>query len=325
MAFIDELQLYIRSGKGGDGVVRFRHEKSREFMGPAGGDGGRGGDVYVKAVKNAAILEKYRHTKSFEAQNGEAGSNNSCHGRDGEDLYIDFPIGSLITNTDTGETWELLEEGTTYRILRGGDGGFGNEHFKSSVNQAPKRATLGKEGQDGNFHIELQLFADAGLIGFPNVGKSTILNTITNAQSKIGNFHFTTLEPHLGALYEFVLADIPGLIEGASEGKGLGHKFLRHIKRTSLLIHCIAASTEDVVVDYETVRKELENFDEELALKKEIIVITKCDEVDEGTLETIKNKLSTYNKDILTLTVLDDASVKTFSDSLVELLREEAK
>lgn len=321
MAFIDELDLYIKSGKGGDGVVRFRHEKGREFMGPAGGDGGRGGDVFVRAVKNAAILEKYRHTKSFEAQNGEAGGNSSCHGKDGEDLYIDFPVGSLIVNTDSGEGWELTEEGQEYRILRGGDGGFGNEHFKSSVNQAPKRCTKGKEGQDGMFHIELQLFADVGLIGFPNVGKSTILNTLTNAQSKVGNFHFTTLDPHLGALYEFVLADIPGIIEGASEGKGLGHKFLRHIKRTSLLLHCIDSTSEDIVADYKAIRKELESFDRNLSEKEEIVVLTKCDEADEDKINTAKNKLAKFNKDIFTLTVLDEESIKNFSDSLVSILR----
>jgi len=322
MAFVDELEFHIQSGKGGDGVVRFRHEKGREFMGPSGGDGGRGGDVYIRAVKNAAILEKYRHTKSFDAQDGEPGKGNSCAGKDGEDLYIDFPVGSFVTNTDSGETWELLEDGETQRILRGGDGGFGNEHFKSSVNQAPKRFIPGKGGQDGQFHVELRLFADAGLIGYPNVGKSTILNTVTNAQSKIGNFHFTTLEPHLGALYEFVLADIPGIIEGASEGKGLGHKFLRHTQRTKLLLHCIASTTEDPIDDYTKIRKELEDFDAELAAKKEIIVLTKTDEVDEKTVQNMVKKLKKCNPDVLTLSVLDDESIKNFSDTLVALLRE---
>ena len=321
MAFVDELEFYIKSGKGGDGVVRFRHEKGREFMGPAGGDGGRGGDVYIRAVKDAAILEKYRHTKSFEADSGITGGNNSRAGADGDDLFIDFPVGSLVTNMDSGETWELTRADETHRILRGGDGGFGNEHFKSSVNQAPKRAIPGKEGQDGNFHVELRLFADAGLIGYPNVGKSTILNTVTNAQSKIGNFHFTTLEPHLGALYEFVLADIPGIIEGASQGKGLGHKFLRHTQRTKLLLHCISATTEDPVEDYNKIRKELENFDAELAAKKEIIILTKVDEVDEKRAQDMVKKLKKCNSEMVTLSVLDDESIKNFSDTLVAILR----
>lgn len=322
MAFVDELLLNIKSGNGGDGVVRFRREKHRPNMGPSGGDGGKGGDVYIKGVKNLSLLEKYRFTKEFEAEDGSAGSRNSLKGKDGEDLIIDLPVGTVVTNDDTGERFEILDEGQKFMILRGGDGGFGNEHFKSSTNQAPERALPGRPGEQGVFEVELQLIADAGFIGFPSVGKSTLLNTLTNASAKTAEYHFTTLEPNLGAYFEFILADVPGLIEGASDGKGLGHKFLRHIRRTKMLIHCISSADEDVVESYITIRKELGDFDKNLLEKEELIVLTKTDEIGEGEL---KEKVDLLNKEtgkeIMTVTILDDNNIKEFSDGLVERLR----
>lgn len=323
MAFVDELLLNIRSGKGGDGVVRFRHEKNREYMGPSGGDGGKGGNVYIRGVKNLSLLEKYRFIKNFEAEDGKPGDKKSLHGRGGEDLVIDMPVGCIITNEDTGERFELLNEGDKHMILRGGDGGFGNEHFKSSTNQAPDRALPGRPGETGVFEVELQLIADAGFIGFPSVGKSTLLNTLTNASAKTAEYHFTTLEPNLGAYFEFILADVPGLIAGAADGKGLGHKFLRHIRRTKTLVHCIAASDEDVVESYNTIRKELGDFDTKLLDKEEIIVLTKIDEVvDKEVEEKVKLLEKETSKKVVTVTILDDDEIKKFSDMLVEKLRE---
>jgi len=324
MAFVDELLLNIRSGKGGDGVVRFRHEKNREYMGPSGGDGGKGGNVYIRGVKNLSLLEKYRFIKDFEAEDGKPGDKKSLHGRGGEDLIIDLPVGCIITNEDTGERFELINEGDKFMILRGGDGGFGNEHFKSSTNQAPDRALPGRPGESGVFEIELQLIADAGFIGFPSVGKSTLLNTLTNASAKTAEYHFTTLEPNLGAYFEFILADVPGLISGAAKGKGLGHKFLRHIRRTKTLVHCIASTDEDVVDSYNIIRKELGDFDAKLLDKEEILVISKIDEVEEKELKSkIKQLEKETGKKVVTITILDDESIKNFSDMLVEKLREE--
>lgn len=322
MAFVDELLLNIKSGRGGDGVVRFRHEKNREYMGPSGGDGGKGGNVYIRGVKNLSLLEKYRFIKDFEAEDGKPGDKKSLHGRGGVDLIIDMPVGCIITNDDTGEKFELLKEGDKHMILKGGDGGFGNEHFKSSTNQAPERSLPGRPGESGVFEVELQLIADAGFIGFPSVGKSTLLNTLTNASAKTAEYHFTTLEPNLGAYFEFILADVPGLISGAASGKGLGHKFLRHIRRTKMLIHCIASNDEDVVESYNTIRKELGDFDSKLLEKEEMVVLTKTDEVEEGELKDKINLLEKeMGKKVVTVTILDDEEIKKFSDMLVERLR----
>jgi GTP-binding protein len=322
MAFVDELLLNIRSGKGGDGVVRFRHEKNREYMGPSGGDGGKGGSVYIRGVKNLSLLEKYRFTKDFEAEDGKPGDKKSLHGRRGEDLTIDLPVGSIVKNDDTGERFEILNEGDKFMILKGGDGGFGNEHFKSSTNQAPERSLPGRPGETGVFEIELQLIADAGFIGFPSVGKSTLLNTLTNASAKTAEYHFTTLEPNLGAFFEFILADVPGLISGAATGKGLGHKFLRHIRRTKTLVHCIAAADEDVVSSYNVIRKELGDFDIKLLDKEELIVLSKIDEVEEKEVkEKVKLLEKETGKKVVTMTILDDDNIKEFSDYLVSKLR----
>lgn len=325
MAFVDELKLKISAGHGGDGVVRFRHEKGREFMGPSGGDGGRGADVYIRGVKNLNLLEQYRYLKEIKAENGAPGGSNSMHGKAGDPHYLDLPVGSVITNTDTGEEFELIEAGQEALILRGGDGGFGNEHFKSSTNQAPERALPGRVGEEAVFDIELKLIADVGFVGFPNAGKSTLLNALTNASAKTANYAFTTLIPNLGAYYEFVLADIPGLIEGAGEGKGLGHKFLRHISRTKMILHCIDSTTADVVEAYNTIRKELENFDSKMKDKDEIILLTKTDEVDdEEIIEDQKRLLEeATGKTVWLMSVLDEVQMKEFTNNLVAYLRGE--
>jgi GTP-binding protein len=321
MAFVDELNIFIKAGDGGDGVVRWRHEKGREFGGPSGGNGGSGGDVYIVGVRDINILSKYKHKKEFIAGNGEEGRKDSEHGADGESLYISLPVGSIVTNHETGERFSLEQEGEKLLILKGGNGGRGNETFKSSTNQNPQQWTPGQKGQQAQFTIELELIVDVGLIGLPNAGKSSLLNTITGAKAKTADYPFTTLEPNLGVLYGYILADIPGLIEGASAGKGLGHKFLRHVKRTKKLLHLISLENEDVLGTYETVRKELEDYDKALAEKQEIIVLTKTDLVDKDTLQKTAKQMSKYGE-VYTISIYDDESLKILTDGLIKTLRE---
>ncbi len=321
MAFIDELKIHISAGRGGDGVVRWRHEKGIDRAGPAGGNGGKGGDVYLRAIRDISILARYKNTKEFVAEKGEAGMKKSMHGKNGADMIIDLPIGSVVTNTETREVFNLITDGETIKILNGGKGGLGNEYFKTAVHRTPEEQTDGKNPEQADFYIELELVADAGLIGLPNAGKSSLINVLTNSKSKIGAYQFTTLEPSLGDMHGYILADIPGLIEGASEGKGLGHKFLRHIKRTKTLLHCLSLENEDLVKAYKVIRNELKEYSEELTDKKEIVILTKTDLVDEKTLEKAIKKVSKLNSNVLSVTVLDDKSIKSLRDSLIKIFR----
>ncbi len=321
MAFIDELKIHISAGLGGDGVVRWLHEKGIDRAGPAGGNGGKGGDVYLHAIRDIAVLARYQNKKDFTAEKGEAGMKKSMHGRNGADLVIDVPIGSVVTNLETREKFNLVIDDEKVKILNGGKGGLGNEYFKNAVNRSPENQTDGKAPEEADFIIEVELVADAGLIGLPNAGKSSLINVLTNSKSKIGSYQFTTLEPSLGDMHGYILADIPGLIEGASEGRGLGHKFLRHIKRTKTLLHCLSLENEDLVKAYKVIRNELKVYSEELANKKEVLILTKTDLVDEKTLEKAIKKVSKLNPNILTVTVLDDKSTKKLKDSLIKILR----
>lgn len=321
MAFIDELKIHIKAGDGGDGVVRWRHEKSREFAGASGGNGGKGGDVYIQATRDLGILSRYKNIKEFFAGKGVSGMRDSMHGKDGNDLVLDLPIGSIITNLETREKFNLEEDGLKIKILNGGKGGLGNEYFKGATNQSPEQQTNGKRGEGADFFIEVELVADAGLIGLPNAGKSSLLNELTNAHSKVGSYQFTTLEPSLGAMHGYILADIPGLIEGASEGKGLGHKFLRHIKRTKILLHCLSLENEAVVKAYKVIRKELEDYSKELSEKKEVVILTKTDMVSKEEVVSAKKKIEKLNKNIIAVTILDNDSVKELKDKLIKILR----
>lgn len=323
MAFVDELNIHIKAGRGGDGVVRWLHFKGKEFSGPAGGNGGRGGNVYVKGVRDIGRLAKYRHETEFAAEDGAPGEGFSKYGKGGEDLVLEVPIGSVVTNTDTGKEYQVLNDTEPIEILLGGGGGYGNEHFKGSRNVTPKQSTKGKPGEEADFYIELKLIVDAGFIGFPNAGKSSLLNELTNAKAEVGHYQFTTLEPNLGALYGFILADIPGLIEGAAEGKGLGHKFLRHITRTRYLVHCISLENEDVLKAYETIRNELTSFDATLSDKPEVIVLTKTDTTDEETISKAKEALKEKSEHIFVTSIVDDTSIKQLSEELVKILGEE--
>lgn len=323
MAFIDELTIRARSGSGGNGVVRWLHLKGVEFAGPSGGNGGSGGNVYFRPVRDIGILARYTGRKEFAAGRGGDGEKNSRHGKDGEDITIDVPVGSVVTNTATGETWDLTEEGKPVLALRGGRGGLGNEYFKSSTNKSPRESTSGKRGEEAVFYIELKLIVDAGFVGLPNAGKSSLMNALTGARAKVGEYPFTTLDPNLGVLYGYVLADIPGLIEGAAAGKGLGHKFLRHIARTRVLLHCISLEHEDPALPYETIRAELAEFDRSLLKKQEVVIFTKTDLVSDEVMSAREHLMRARGLDALSVTVLDDSSVKRVRDELVSRFRKQ--
>ncbi len=325
MALVDELKILARAGSGGDGVVRWLHLKGKEYSGPAGGNGGNGGDVYIHAVRDISLLGRYRGEKKFEAEDGGIGESYNRDGKGGKDLVIDLPIGSVVSNLATGEVHELMEEGQQQLVLKGGRGGAGNAVFKSSVNTSPTECTPGAPGEEAELAIELRLIADAGLIGLPNAGKTSLLNALTGASAKVGSYAFTTLDPNLGALYGFILADIPGLIEGASAGKGLGSKFLRHVARTKMLIHCVSLESENPLQDYETVRAEISAFGHGLADKPELIVLTKTDTTNKGGVDKATATFKKIGKKVTSVSILEDASVKALSESILTALRESAK
>lgn len=296
MAFVDDITIDICSGNGGDGVVRFASIRGKALAGPSGGNGGKGGDVYVRGVRDIGMLRSYRHTKKKVAEDGGAGMGDSMHGKDGTDLVLEVPIGSIInvsnlsdrntTNaesirsthtTETLHTYEILSEGETIKVLSGGRGGLGNEHFKSSTNRSPRQSTKGASGLCATLHIELRLIANFGFVGTPNSGKTTLLNTLTRADAKVGNYAFTTLTPNLGVIYGKVIADIPGLIEGASQGKGLGFAFLRHIKRVNTLIFCISVERDNMKEEFMMVQNEMKTYDAVLPDKTTLVIFTKMD------------------------------------------------
>ncbi|MCF7843717.1 GTPase ObgE [Candidatus Gracilibacteria bacterium] len=318
---IDNVTLKIEAGKGGDGVVRWRREKGVPFGGPAGGDGGKGGDVYFRVVRDIQALYVYKHKKEWAGDAGQSGQKRSMHGGNAKDLFLQIPLGSVVYNHEYDKKYEFVEEGD-FIILRGGKGGLGNENFKSATNQTPEEFTKGEPGEFATFDIELKLIADVGLIGLPNAGKSSLLNSLTRAGAKIGDYPFTTLEPNLGVYFNYVLADIPGLIEGASDGKGLGHKFLRHITRTRVLVHLVSAENEEVGKVYTTIREELGKYDKELLKREEVIVLSKVDTISKDEIKEKVKELekASKTKNIITLSLYEDDTVKAFGDSLIKTL-----
>ncbi|ACB94068.1 GTPase ObgE [Beijerinckia indica] len=294
MKFLDQARIYIRSGDGGAGCLSFRHEKFIEFGGPDGGDGGRGGDVVALCVEGLNTLIDYRYQQHFKAKTGTHGMGKNRAGARGADCILKVPAGTQIFDED-GETLiaDLTEIGQSVCLARGGNGGFGNAHFKTSTNQAPRRANPGQEGEEMTLWLRLKLIADAGLVGLPNAGKSTFLSTVSAARPKIADYPFTTLHPQLGVVAygdrEFVLADIPGLIEGAHEGVGLGDRFLGHVERCRVLLHLVDAGCEHAGKAYKTIRKELAAYGNGLDEKPEIVALSKIDTVD---AETLKNQMA---------------------------------
>lgn len=282
--FVDTAKVFIQAGKGGDGAVSFRHEIYVDKGGPDGGDGGKGGDVIFTATNNLNTLLDFRYKPELKAENGKNGFKSKQRGRSGDDFVVKVPVGTVVKRDDRILA-DLTEDGQEVVIARGGDGGFGNAHFKSSVRQTPRIAELGEPGDTFEAELELKLLADVGLVGFPNAGKSTFLSVVSNARPEIADYAFTTLTPNLGVADiddgSLLIADIPGLIEGASEGKGLGDAFLRHVERTSVLLHLIDAYSNDIAADYQTIRKELVNYSPELVDRPEVIALTKTEGLDE--------------------------------------------
>jgi len=296
MKFLDEAKVYVRSGDGGAGAVSFRREKFIEFGGPDGGDGGRGGDVIVECVDGLNTLIDYRYQQHFKAKNGGQGMGKNRSGANGKDVVLKVPVGTQVLDEDGEDILaDLTEVGQKVVLLEGGNGGFGNAHFKSSTNRAPRRANPGQPGIERTIRLRLKLIADAGLVGLPNAGKSTFLAAVSAAKPKIADYPFTTLHPQLGVVRidgrEFVLADIPGLIEGAHEGAGLGDRFLGHVERTGALLHLVDATTEDPAEAWRTVRHELEAYGHGLAEKPEIVALSKIDALTPEVIADQKKKL----------------------------------
>ncbi|HEY4487459.1 MAG TPA: GTPase ObgE [Candidatus Paceibacterota bacterium] len=304
---VDDIILRLEAGHGGNGAVAFN--KVRLMQGPTGGDGGRGGNVYFEGVSDINALARYASRKTIRAESGKNGRGQFIDGKNGEDFVIHAPAGTRITNLDTAYTKEIENVGDRILAAGGGVGGRGNFKFRSSINTTPKEAEEGLPGDVANYRLELLLIADVGLIGLPNAGKSSLLNELTAARSRVGSHAFTTLEPHLGSYYGLIIADIPGLIEGASIGKGLGVKFLKHIERTKTLFHLVSAESDDPLRDYKIVRGELEAYNIGLMQKNEQVFLTKCDEISEEDKQT---KLAAFKKagvEATPLSILDQDSV----------------
>ena len=295
--FVDYVKLFLASGAGGNGSTHLRREKYIPKGGPDGGDGGRGGHIILRGNPQFWTLIHLKYRKHIKAKPGESGSGNLCKGANGEDIVLDVPLGTVARNAETGEVlFEITEPGEEKIIVRGGRGGLGNANFKSATNQTPRYAQPGEDGVEGWFILELKMLADVGLVGFPNAGKSTLLSTISAARPKIADYAFTTLEPSVGVVkyYDdksFVVADIPGIIEGAAEGRGLGHRFLRHIERNSVLLFMIPADSPDIKNEYNILLKELQKFNPQLLGKERILAISKSDMLDDELEREIKKHL----------------------------------
>jgi len=328
MKLVDEVEITVTAGNGGNGCIAFRREKFIPLGGPNGGDGGNGGDVWVQADENLNTLVDFRHETRFKAQRGENGMGSQMYGKAGEDKTIVVPVGTVVHNVDTDEIiGDLTEHGQRLLVARGGLGGLGNMHFKSSVNRTPRRATPGTEGETRGLRLELKLLADVGLLGFPNAGKSTFVRAVSAATPKVADYPFTTLYPNLGVVSvepgrSFVIADIPGLIEGAADGAGLGSLFLRHVQRTRLLLHLVTVSSDPgrrPIDDYHALRRELRCFSPELAAHPEVIALTKSDLPDvREAFETARADFAAIGKELR----LVSAATR---DGLADLMQELAE
>ncbi|MFA6365496.1 MAG: GTPase ObgE [Candidatus Paceibacterota bacterium] len=316
---IDDVTISVSAGNGGKGKVAFN--TNLMSLGPCGGSGGNGGSVYFEGISDLGSLNKFRFRKDARAMNGDDGKKQFNDGHVGTDLILQIPVGTVIHNLDTKQDIEIVQIGERILVAKGGKGGKGNFHFRSSTNTTPKQAQGGLPGQQFKVRLELKLIADVGFIGFPNVGKSSLLNELTRASAKVANYPFTTLEPNLGTYYELILADLPGLIEGASKGKGLGIKFLRHIERTKTLFHFVSAESESPVRDYSTIRKELGSYNKELLDKKEYLFLSKSDAVSEEDCMKKFKALKKKNPNVVALSLFDDESVEKVKKILREVIK----
>lgn len=305
---IDDVTITISSGHGGPGKMAFN--KNMMTLGPAGGSGGKGGSVYATGVTDMSALNQFRFKKEHAAEDGQEGRGQLRDGHDGEDLILKMPVGTVIHNLTTGEDFEIEKTGERILLAQGGSGGKGNFLFRSSRDTSPRRTQPGIPGHMFELRLELKLIADVGFVGLPNAGKSSMLNMLTKARAKVANYPFTTLEPNLGVYYEIVLADIPGLIEGSSSGKGLGIKFLRHIERTRILFHFVSSESLDLKGDYETIRAELGAYNKELLKKPEYLFLSKCDLLDKKEIKEKLDILKKLNKTAIAVTIEDPESVK---------------
>ncbi len=333
MQFLDEAKIFIESGKGGNGCVSFRRERFVPRGGPNGGDGGQGGDVIFKCCNHLNTLIDFRYTQHFRAAAGISGQGSNRHGANGKNLIINVPIGTQIFDENSDELLaDLTIKDQEITLAKGGHGGLGNTNFKSSINQAPRKATSGGENEKLYIWLKLKLISDSGLVGLPNAGKSTFLSITTRAKPKIADYPFTTIKPQLGVVYidesEFVLADIPGLIKNASLGKGLGDKFLKHIERCGVILHLIDINGDDISKDYQTIRTELEGYHGDLSSKKEIIALTKTDTLDE---DEVKEKLASFkkslgkNKKVFTVSAVTGKGKKPLLRELFNIIKEYKK
>jgi len=333
MKFVDEVEIEIKAGKGGNGIASFRREKYIEFGGPDGGDGGAGGDIYLKGTKSLNTLADFRTKKKFDAQNGENGMSKNKTGKKGDDLDILVPLGTIVCNADNGVfVSELVKDGQRLLVAKGGKHGFGNLRFKSSTNRAPRKYTKGAAGEELNLKLELRLLADAGFLGKPNAGKSSLLRAMTKAKPKVANYPFTTINPSLGVVdigygESYVIADIPGLIEGAAEGVGLGTHFLKHLSRTNILLHVVDIQNiqkNEVNKELQEINKELESFDNDLSKKKQYIILNKIDLISKENVNLIKKEIyKTHNKeDIFFTSTVNNEGVKELMNYISKKLNE---
>jgi len=320
---IDDVKIKLSAGHGGRGAVAFN--KVMMSLGPTGGNGGKGGSIYLEGVSDISTLSQFRGKKEMLAENGQDGRPQFHDGEDGKDIILKVPIGTLVHNLSTGEDLEIINIGQRLLVVKGGRGGKGNFKFRSSTNTSPTEFQEGLSGEEYELRLELKLIADVGFVGLPNVGKSSLLNELTNAKSKVANYPFTTLDPNLGVYYELVLADVPGLIEGASDNKGLGIKFLRHIDRTKTLFHFISSESFDPVKDYEVIRNELGAYNKKLLDKTEYVFLSKSDLLDKKKIKEKLDELKKIGKEVIPISVIDDKSIKHVEKILRDIIKRKYK
>jgi GTP-binding protein len=319
---VDDIKITAIAGHGGRGLVTF--SKTKRTLGPTGGSGGRGGNVLIEGVADLGALRQFRFKKEFEARDGQHGKSRLNDGHDADDLILFVPVGTVCHNLTNRKDIEITKIGQREMIAKGGRGGKGNYLFRSAINTSPMEFQEGKPGESFEIHLELKMIADVGFIGLPNVGKSSLLNELTNCHSKVANYPFTTLEPNLGVYYDLILADIPGLIEGASVGKGLGIKFLRHIERTKTLFHFIPADSNDPIQDYKTVKAELEAYNILLLAKPEYIFISKSDMVTPDVISEIKKQFKKIGKEAVAISIIEDKAIENVKKILNDLILEKS-